>query len=94
MEIIPSNNDLLAADIGAGRAYVEQDPRAARTLVEYGKRWAIFNTWCTARALRSVPAEPGTVATARGWPGPHPTRATGRLLRERGDPASCPPSST
>src|SRR5262245_56047230 len=36
--------------------------RSERTRTEYGKQWRAFSSWCEARSLRALPAEPATLA--------------------------------
>ncbi len=43
------------------RTYADAS-RAASTRRAYGQDWAAFGTWCAARGLASLPADPRVVA--------------------------------
>lgn len=58
----PDASSALLDDIAAARAY-RQRARAANTRRAYASDWAQFETWCDARGLEPLPAQPEAVAT-------------------------------
>jgi site-specific recombinase XerD len=57
---------VVEAEIASVMSYAEHE-KAAATRVAYRSDWRIFQAWCEARGLESLPATPATTARFLSW---------------------------